>query len=603
MVRSKSRTHSSRSQSRSHSSSRSRSRSRSRKKRYSSRSRSRSYSRSRSRDRNYPRDYRRDYRMNRGMRRPYGFRNRGRGYYPGGGGRFHHRGGFRPNWYNRHYSRSPRRGRSRSRTPKRRSTSQRSHSKSPLSSASHRTSSSSSSYSRSPTDPKRQGLQDKVGKKAEEAEQGVGKDDQQANPELKRPALMSDGWISISAYDNGSPRLSPSPATASGLPGQSSNRPEVLTASGISLPLQSSVQPRSKQRSPNAALEQHSPYHSPVNSTPGRSPGPTFPTPTSSRGMFLNSDKQDLQKLGKLFKRYLEEGNGRNFIQERGDGELQQDKVQEEGEWVGMQPELGVKKKAEKVPFLGDSPEAEEEEDESQAYRQPYQYRLSNQGEPVKNYPGESHWTVDGQDEIGKYKTKSSKAGRELDRFGDDRVCKFKDPSYVLDRSGKDKYAEEDKGMERHDDKPAGKRETHLLQQVKADRLRELITQGPLLQKTVDVRDKGCIREETPLRVRLAPSEGPRPEVKMKIPLCFENASPGTSLTSDRSLASALAQSSRKEQGFRSIFDHIKRPQAFKTSAESYIHHIVSLVHHVRGHGSPGICIELPSPMLQCNYT
>lgn len=50
------------------------------------------------------------------MRRPYGYRGRGRGYYQGGGGRYH-RGGYRPVW-NRRHSRSPRRGRSRSRSPK-----------------------------------------------------------------------------------------------------------------------------------------------------------------------------------------------------------------------------------------------------------------------------------------------------------------------------------------------------------------------------------------------------------------------------------------------------------------------------------------------------
>lgn len=53
----------------------------------------------------------------------------------------------------------------------------------------------------------------------------------------------------------------------------------------------------------------------------------------------------------------------------------------------------------------------------------------------------------------------------------------------------------------------------------------------------------------------------------------------------DRSLASALAQAqaSRREHGFRSVFQHMKRPQALKSPAESYVLHIVSLVHHVQG--------------------
>ncbi|XP_036406133.1 bcl-2-associated transcription factor 1-like isoform X2 [Megalops cyprinoides] len=608
MVRSKSHTHSSRSRSRSQSSSRSRSRSRSRKKRYSSRSRSRSYSRSRSRERNYPRDYRRDYRMNRGMRRPYGFRTRGRGYYPGGG-RFHHRGGFRPNWHNRRYSRSPRRGRSRSRTPKHRSVSQRSRSKSHhsgRSSPSRRSSSSSSSsHSHSPTASKRRGPQDKAGKKTElakvdsrpvEVEKGEGRSDEQvvmslAKSELKRPAaLISESWIGISAYDDNSPHRSPSPVPTP--PSQRSSRSDTLAqqlASKISPPAQLPIHSRPVQRSPEAAaLGRYSPSHSPAHSSPGKSPGKVFPSATSSRGFFFNSDEQDLPKVGKFFKRYLDEGDGRMFLQEKvanvRDGEPQKERVQGKGDWESVELEVGVKKKTEKVPFLGDSPEVEEE-DESQAYRQPYQFRLASQTEPTKNYPVDSHWNLESQEEGSKYKTKASKAGREFDRFGEDRTSKFKDPGFVLDRLNKDKYIEEGKGLEKNEGRLMGKREALSPLRLKADRLRELINQGPLLQKTVDTRDKGTLRDESPPRVKMIHNEGPRPEVKMKMaPLSFENTSPGTSVTSDRSLVSALVHSTKKEQGFRAIFDHIKRPQAFKSSAESYIHHVVALVHHVREH-------------------
>ncbi|XP_029475081.1 thyroid hormone receptor-associated protein 3 isoform X4 [Rhinatrema bivittatum] len=117
----------SRSRSRSFSKSRSRSRSLShpKKRKHSSRSRSRSYSPAHNRERNLPRVYQnRDFRgHNRGYRRPYyNFRGWGRGFYPRGQ---HNRGGYgnyRPNWQN--YNRqpySPRRARSRSRSPKRRS--------------------------------------------------------------------------------------------------------------------------------------------------------------------------------------------------------------------------------------------------------------------------------------------------------------------------------------------------------------------------------------------------------------------------------------------------------------------------------------------------
>lgn len=63
------------------------------------------------------------------------------------------------------------------------------------------------------------------------------------------------------------------------------------------------------------------------------------------------------------------------------------------------------------------------------------------------------------------------------------------------------------------------------------------------------------------------------------VPLCSRPAS----LTKDRLLASTLVHSVKKEQEFRSIFDHIKLPQASKSTSESFIQHIVSLVHHVKG--------------------
>ncbi|XP_066556079.1 bcl-2-associated transcription factor 1 isoform X1 [Amia ocellicauda] len=615
MVRSNSRSHSSRSRSGSHSSSRSRSRSRSRKKRYSSRSRSRSYSRSRSRERerNHPRDYRRDYRMNRGMRRPYGFRGRGRGYYQGGG-RFHHRGGFRPNWQNRRYSRSPRRGRSRSRTPKRRSTSQRSRSKSHhsgRSSASRRSSSSRSSspYSRSPA-PKRRGSHDKAAKKSEaskeggagrqmEEEKGDGKSEQpagtsSAKSDLKRtPAVITESWIGISAYNDTSPHRSPSPIPTP--PSQSSSRSDTVAiqvASKISPPSLPSLRLHSLQHSPDSPLGHYSPSHSPpYRTSPRRSPSKGF-SAVHSRGFFPNSDEQDLPKGGKYLKRYNEEDGGRAYLHERGNGrdkDSQKDRVPEkgrgEGEWGDQSGlDLGVKKESEKVPFLGDSPEAEEE-DESQAYRQPYQFKVTSQVEQIKSYPIESRWNVENQDEGGKYKMKSSKGERDYDRFVEDRMFKFKEPGYMGDRLNKDKYSEEAQGAEKYDERITIKRDTVSPQQLKAERLRELFDQSPLLQKTLDVREKASLRDGSPPKVKMVPGEASRPEVKLKLtPLAYEDPSPGTSLTSDRSLASALVHSSKREQGFRSIFDHIKRPQAYKNSAESFIQHIVSLVHHVKEH-------------------
>ncbi|XP_021245574.1 bcl-2-associated transcription factor 1 isoform X4 [Numida meleagris] len=442
MGRSNSRSHSSRSKSRSQSSSRSRSRSHSRKKRYSSRSRSRTYSRSRSRDRVYSRDYRRDYRNNRGMRRPYGYRGRGRGYYQGGGGRYH-RGGYRPVW-NRRHSRSPRRGRSRSRSPKRRSvSSQRSRSRSRRSYRSSRSPRSSSSrssspYSKSPVSSKRRGSMEKQAKKTEGAplqdsplknkSQDEQKDTFEHDPSEslddfnKSSAASGDIWPGLSAYDN-SPRSPHSPSIASP-PSQSSScsdAPLLSTAhSAKDTPQHSHSIQHSPERSGSGSVGNGSSRYSPSQNSPlhhipsRRSPAKTIPSQSVPR----------------------EEPRTRSFYPETGEQE-----------------------------------------------------------------------TVKG----GKF------------------------------------------------------------------------LKSPPLHKNLDAREKSTFREESPLRIKMIASDSHRPEVKLKMaPVPLDDSNRPASLTKDRLLASTLVHSVKKEQEFRSIFDHIKLPQASKSTSESFIQHIVSLVHHVK---------------------
>ncbi|XP_052536646.1 bcl-2-associated transcription factor 1 isoform X4 [Tympanuchus pallidicinctus] len=442
MGRSNSRSHSSRSKSRSQSSSRSRSRSHSRKKRYSSRSRSRTYSRSRSRDRVYSRDYRRDYRNNRGMRRPYGYRGRGRGYYQGGGGRYH-RGGYRPVW-NRRHSRSPRRGRSRSRSPKRRSvSSQRSRSRSRRSYRSSRSPRSSSSrssspYSKSPVSSKRRGSMEKQAKKTEGAplqdsplknkSQDEQKDTFEHDPSEslddfnKSSAASGDIWPGLSAYDN-SPRSphSPSIATPPSQSSSCSDAPLLSTAhSAKDTPQHSHSIQHSPERSGSGSVGNGSSRYSPSQNSPlhhvpsRRSPAKTIPSQSAPR----------------------EEPRTRSFYPETGEQE-----------------------------------------------------------------------TVKG----GKF------------------------------------------------------------------------LKSPPLHKNLDAREKSTFREESPLRIKMIASDSHRPEVKLKMaPVPLDDSNRPASLTKDRLLASTLVHSIKKDQEFRSIFDHIKLPQASKSTSESFIQHIVSLVHHVK---------------------
>ncbi|XP_045150604.1 bcl-2-associated transcription factor 1 isoform X4 [Echinops telfairi] len=443
MGRSNSRSHSSRSKSRSQSSSRSRSRSHSRKKRYSSRSRSRTYSRSRSRDRIYSRDYRRDYRNNRGMRRPYGYRGRGRGYYQGGGGRYH-RGGYRPVW-NRRHSRSPRRGRSRSRSPKRRSvSSQRSRSRSRRSYRSSRSPRSSSSrssspYSKSPVS-KRRGSQEKQTKKAEgePQEESPLKSKSQEEPkdtfehdpsesvdEFNKSAASGDIWAGLSAYDN-SPRSPHSPSPIATPPSQSSSCSDA--------PMLSTV--HSAKNTPSQ--HSHSIQHSPERSGSG--------------------------SVGNGSSRYSPSQNSPiHHIPSR---------------------------------------------------RSPAK-TITPQNVPRDEARGRSSFYPDGGDQD------TAKTGKFL--------------------------------------------------------------KSPPLHKNLDVREKSTFREESPLRIKMIASDSHRPEVKLKMaPVPLDDSNRPASLTKDRLLASTLVHSVKKEQEFRSIFDHIKLPQASKSTSESFIQHIVSLVHHVK---------------------
>lgn len=120
-------------------------------------------------------------------------------------------------------------------------------------------------------------------------------------------------------------------------------------------------------------------------------------------------------------------------------------------------------------------------------------------------------------------------------------------------------------------------------EQVKSEKLKELFDYSPPLHKSLDAREKSIFREESPLRIKMIASDSHRPEVKLKMaPVPLDDSNRPASLTKDRLLASTLVHSVKKEQEFRSIFDHIKLPQANKSTSESFIQHIVSLVHHVK---------------------
>lgn len=550
------------------------------------------------------------------MRRPYGYRGRGRGYYQGGGGRYH-RGGYRPVW-NRRHSRSPRRGRSRSRSPKRRSvSSQRSRSRSRRSYRSSRSPRSSSSrssspYSKSPVS-KRRGSQEKQTKKAEgePQEESPLKSKSQEEPkdtfehdpsesidEFNKSATSGDIWPGLSAYDN-SPRSPHSPSPIATPPSQSSSCSDAPMLSTVhsakNTPSQHShsIQ-HSPERSGSGSVgngssryspSQNSPiHHIPSRRSPAKTVAPQNAPREESRGrssFYPDGGDQETTKTGKFLKRFTDE-ESRVFLLDRGnprDKETPKEKGSEkgraEGDWEDQEVLDYFSDKESGKQKFNDSEGDDTEETED--YRQFRKSVLADQG---KSFAASSHRNT--EEEGPKYKSKVSlKGNRESDGFREEKSYKLKETGYIVERpsTAKDKHKEEEKGSERI----TVKKETQSPEQVKSEKLKDLFDYSPPLHKNLDAREKSIFREESPLRIKMIASDSHRPEVKLKMaPVPLDDSNRPASLTKDRLLASTLVHSVKKEQEFRSIFDHIKLPQASKSTSESFIQHIVSLVHHVK---------------------
>ncbi|XP_068087740.1 bcl-2-associated transcription factor 1 isoform X2 [Hyperolius riggenbachi] len=608
MGRSNSRSHSSRSKSRSPSTSRSRSHSR--KKRYSSRSRSRTYSRSRSRERVYNRDFRRDYRNNRGMRRPYGFRGRVRGYYQGGGNRFF-RGGYRPMW-NRRYSRSPRRGRSRSRSPKRRSASsqrsqrsrsrsQRSYksSQSPRSSSSH----SSSRYSKSPV-TKSRASQEKTREKSEERDKSESPTNDKSGDENKdafdpsEPLdelgkeldLHAESWAGLSAYDN-SPRSPSSPSQVASPPSQSSSQSDGPILSAVhsgkdTLSQNSHSLAHSPERSGSGSAGNGSTRYSPSQNSPLDIPSQKSPTKTlqsqhplhdegrSHYSMFTDDVEQGITKGTKLPKRYTEEEH-RLFPIERvsvREKESQKERVKEKNKaetgrrWSSSETlDYLFEKEPVKAQFKAGSDNEDTEEVED--YRQFRKAVLADQG---KGMSSASHWVP--EEEGTKYKLKTqTKVTKEVERSRESKGHKV---------SAKDKHKDDDRDMNRL----LSKKESKSPEAVTSEKIKDPLKYNFPLTPSDETKEKIVFREDSPLRIKMVANECRHPEAKLRLIAVPVDDTRPSSLASDRLLASTLVHSVKRQKDFRSIFDHMKVSFSSKTTPESFTYHIVSLVQFVKEH-------------------
>uniref|UniRef100_W5M529 Thyroid hormone receptor associated protein 3 n=1 Tax=Lepisosteus oculatus TaxID=7918 RepID=W5M529_LEPOC len=572
---------------------RTRSRSRSRKHRYSSRSRSRSRSHSppHNRERNYPREYQnnREFRgYNRGFRRPYYYRGRGRGYYPRG--RYQRGGGYgnyRPNWQNyrqqpqQHHQHSPRRGRSRSRSPKRRSGTPRSRSRSRYSDRSssgrsRRTRGSSSSDSRSSSTHSRSGSSKSA---AKEAQRAGSRDEEAAGAAGGEgaPDRASGSWQGLIDYDTSPKRTSPAVRSA------------IIVSQGTAHPSPSLQSVAVKRPSP--AVKGGSP--SPSVTPPGRAAGPpqrararrsraqlqSFLALGSFRRTMSGQEKNPLRflqplksKLSKI--RFLEEHKNKIQVAEWENGREKEQKMAElERDKGNVASSLTTIAKTKRRKFLKGPQFGSAEAGEDQEKR----HKVRNQKErEMEDEP--------------KHKSKITITANR-DMF-DERFNKWDELAYFP--SAKEKLRkEEDAGEDDIDDVEeelyrSRKQERAADKAPKASRKKEKQGQSPSppARKSSENREREMFnvrRDDSPPRSTPAYSGKRSAEVSVRMdPFHEDYASSSGVLANERRFSRDLVHPSKKDQEFRSIFQHIQSTQLRRSPSELFAQHIVTIVHHIK---------------------
>uniref|UniRef100_A0A2K6N5V0 BCL2 associated transcription factor 1 n=1 Tax=Rhinopithecus bieti TaxID=61621 RepID=A0A2K6N5V0_RHIBE len=480
-------------------------------------SQSRSHSKKKSCSRTHSRSRSRDHMYSRDYHR------RGKQYYQGGGGRYH-RGGYRPVWNRRHSRKSQEK-----QTKKAEGEPQE---ESPLKS-----------------------------KSQEEPKDTFEHDPSEFIDEFNKSSVTSDDvWPGLSAYDN-SPRSPHSPSPIATPPSQSSScsdPPMLSTVHSHSHSIQHSPE-RSGSGSVGNGYSRYSPsQNSPINHIPSRrSPAKTiapqnFPRDESGAiPHFILMVEIRKLKDWEVLKRFTDE-ESRVFLLDRGNTsdkeaskETGSEKRRAEGEWEDQEAlDYFTDKESGKQKF-NDSEGVDIEQTED--YRQFRKSVLTDQG---KSFATASHWNT--EEEGLKYKSKVSlKGNRENDAFREEKNCILKQTGYVAERPSTTK------------DKITVKKETQSPEQVKSEKLEDHFDYSPPLHKNLD----STFREENPLRIKMMASDCHHPEFRLKmacVPL--DDSNRPASLTKDRLLASTLVHS---------------LPQASNSTSESFIQHIVSLVHHV----------------------
>ncbi|XP_077006398.1 thyroid hormone receptor-associated protein 3 isoform X2 [Tamandua tetradactyla] len=636
----------SRSRSRSFSKSRSRSRSvsRSRKRRLSSRSRSRSYSPAHNRERNHPRVYQnRDFRgHNRGYRRPYYFRGRNRGFYPWGQ---YNRGGYgnyRSNWQNYRQAYSPRRGRSRSRSPKRRSPSprSRSHSRNSDKSSSDRSrrsssSRSSSNHSRVESSKRKSAKEKKSSSKDSRPSQAAGDNQGDENKEQTfsggtsqdtKSSESSKPWPDATSYSAGSAsrasavsELSPrerSPALKSPLQSVVVRRrsPRPSPVPKPSPPLSNPSQMGSTLSSGagfQAGTHQGQFDHGSGSLSPSKK-SPVGKSPPATGSTYGSSQKEETAASGgaAYTKRYLEEQKAENGKdKEQKQINTDKDKMKEKGSFSDVALGDG---KMKSDPF---APKTDAEKP-FRGSQSPKRYKLRDDFE--KKMADFHKEEMDDQD-------KDKAKGRKESEFDDEP--KFM--SKVIGGANKNQEEEKSGKWEGLVYAPPGKEKQRKTEELEEESFAERSKKEDRgATKRAESGHRGFVPEKnfrvTAYKTVQEKSSSPPPrkssenreklgtkgdfstgkssfsitreaQVNVRMDSFDEDlARPSGLLAQERKLCRDLVHSNRKEQEFRSIFQHIQSAQSQRSPSELFAQHIVTIVHHVKEHhfGSSGMTLH-----------
>ncbi|XP_076157804.1 thyroid hormone receptor-associated protein 3b isoform X1 [Alosa pseudoharengus] len=575
----------SRSRSRSYTRSRSRSRSRSRKHRYSSRSRSRSRSHSPShgRERNYPsRDYQNNrggYRgYNRGFRRPFYPRGRGRGFYPrrfqrGGGNYGYRNNNWQGDYKNRDHQgqhdsyrdHSPRRGRSRSRTrsPRRRSGS-RSRSRSYRSSSGHsRHSSSSSRSSRSPRrradkrasrDRKRQQQQQqqeerRSGSRAskDEAAGGAGASSSSAAAVSTLPneppggsssSLDRSKWKGLTEYET-SPKLTGTGARPGASMGASAG---------------------SDTKNPTGLWRTIGQVNPPDQSPPKSSAGSGgASSATTGFGFFSKGERPgDKNPISTAFKKFLAEQGKKTEERENGrEGEPTSTADAESGGAKASydpSPGYSATKSDKSLPFLDEDLDLEFSEERKSEVKPPSSLTARDLAE-------ERFGKWDDSDYPSTNKEPPEDVEEELRHMEEEMYLSRKQARGKEERSAKKKEKKKNR-VSPTSPTPAARGAP-----AAEGRTRPLFPVG----RDDSPPSRTGKREEEFANFTIKPyqDEG-------------EGGSTSGSMAKERRLSRDLVHPSKKDQEFRSIFQHIQAAQLRRSPSELYAQHIVTIVHHIK---------------------